>query len=1229
MSAEKFQELDVEKILAELKEAVSRATNEEEFKINAERILYDNVISKLGLKPGRYEYTFISGGRADALYGHLIIEYKAPGKLNRDSDIAKAKEQLIGYIIKESQGVEERYRSFLGVILCDKIAFVRYNFKEKKWDLRGPFELNKKTILKLVEAIRGLRRKRLVVEEILKDFGPNSNVTKRAIRVFYNKLLKSKNPKVRALYDDWLRLFSQVCAYKPEKLKGLEHHYGLAGDINYSALLFSIHTYYAFFMKLLAAEIAYLYGAGRFLKSYIAELENAYMQGLESFKDILEELESGGVFRDLLNIINFIEGGYFSWYLEELDSEVAKVLYDVAKVLSDYEPATPILEPEYARDLLKRLYQNLVPRNIRHKLGEYYTPDWLAELTLDEAGYTVENFEAIAEKENDPLAPLKLRLLDPACGSGTFLVLAIKRLKEYAERHYLTDILVSYLLENIVGYDLNPLAVLAARTNYLLMIADIMGYLGKPIEIPIYLADSLLIEARTTLQGNIYVLRTSVGEFQLPKSIVDKKLLGPILNWIDKCTRDGKYSPEEFKALIKKKFKLEDNKLYLISELFKIFLKLEKEGKNHVWTSIIRNAFAPLLKGKFDFVVGNPPWINWENLPGQYRELTKPLWNIYGLLERTKGLGLGKVKRDIAMLFIARCLDLYTKDKGKFAFLAPYTLFKTQAGAGFRKYLSLKCRVVKIHDLVTLYPFEGAVNRTSLIVIEKDKTTKFPIPCTMWYNPRAKGVEQDLDLIEVKKITKQFNLSFIPIEINNPMSPWMEITEKAYKGIKKLFGKSPWYRAYEGVNTALNQVYWIEVLSKTPEGLLITNPSLPGQKKKVKQVKQVIEKDLVYPLIRGRDVKKWYATQELGYILLPVDKGKTISHHKLKTEYPQTWKYFSNFVKDLVSRGGEPYKSKLKPYREKKFDIAEKISPPFYWLFNVEPSLSSYKVVWKRIAGSITGKAVSFASAVLEPVRDKFVGLKPIILNDAMILVPLKDRDEAYYLSGVLNSSITLLAIASYTYELRQETHITRYIKIPKFDPSNPLHRKISDLSKKAHEITKKIYEEKREELKEDLMKIENEIDDIVAKLYEITDEELYEIKKCLKILKEGEVEDEIREEVPKVNPDISIGNPVVKEDEPFNLEVIITNLTEKPIYNVKVKVEILDKTFEKLINKLFEKYIWIIPIGKLKCGEYQVRLFIEYLLNGKSIKIEKTVPLYVKSTVKRVIRRIGFEDLF
>jgi type II restriction/modification system DNA methylase subunit YeeA len=406
------------------------------------------------------------------------------------------------------------------------------------------------------------------------------------------------------------------------------------------------------------------------------------------------------------------------------------------------------------------------------------------------------------------------------------------------------------------------------------------------------------------------------------------------------------------------------------------------------------------------------------------------------------------------------------------------------------------------------------VNRTSLIVIEKSGKTDFPIPCIMWHNPKARGIDQDAELEKVKKITKQFNMVFLPIEKGRPESPWMQMTEKAYEGIKKVIGSSPWYKAYEGVNTALNQVYWIQIISETPEGLLITNPPLSGQKKIVKTVKQVVEKDLIYPLVRGRDVKKWYITRELGYILLPVDeKGETLPHEKMKLNYSKTWGYLINFVQDLVRRGGEPYKSKLAPYREEKFEKAEKIAPPFYWLFNASPSLAPYKVVWKRIAGAITGKAIRFASAVLEPTKTEFLESRPVILNDSLILIPFENGEEAYYVTGVLNSSIALLAIASYTYELRQETHITQYIRIPKFDPKNPLHQKLSQLSRRVHEIAERIYEEDREDLKEDLSKTEEEIDKAVAQLYGITDEELEEIRKCLAILKEGEITEEEGEE--------------------------------------------------------------------------------------------------------------------
>lgn len=963
-----IEQIDIDKILAGLKNAAATAGNEEELRIKASSLLENEVISKLGITPGRYEYTFVSGGRPDALYGHVLIEYKAPGKLSKEPDVAKAKEQLIGYVRKEAE-VEDRFKLFLGVILADRIAFARYDDKSRNWILRGPYDLNRETVLKLVEAIRGLRRKKLAVDELLRDFRPGTDITSKLIRILYGKVVKPRSPKTEALFADWKRLFSQVCAYSPEKLEGIEVDYNLTGSIDYSALLFAVHTYYALLMKLLAAEVAYLFGAGRWLKSYIAELEDANMKGLDTFRRTLEDLESGGVFRRLLNITNFIEGDYFSWYLEELDTETANAIADLAKRLADYEPATPVLEPEYTRDLLKRLYQNLLPKKIRHDLGEYYTPDWLADLLLDETELTIGNFNRMASEKKDMTVPLCLRILDPACGSGTFLVLFIKRLGEYAEEHYLKDILSNYLLKNIVGFDLNPLAVLTARTNFLLAIADLLTYAKGPIEIPIYLADSIMVETRTTLTGTSYAIRTYVGLFELPKTLVDKGALGKLLETLDRYVR-LKYSPKDFGEAIKGELGLSDEELGLAKMLYKTFSKLEDEGKNHVWTSVIKNAFAPLTVvnsyGKFDHVVGNPPWINWESLPESYRDETKKLWDQYGLLRKTRGTGLGKTKRDMAMLFLTRCLDRYVKDEGDLSLLIPFTTYKTQAGAGFRNYLANKCNALKIHDLVELFPFEGAINRASLIVVRKKGKTNFPISCTMWHNPKSAGIEQDATLEEVYNVTQQYSMILTPITKGKPESSWMITSEKSYDALQKAIGASK-YRAYAGVYTALNGAYWVEVISSEPNGVLIRNQAMIG-KKKLKEVTRIVELELVYPLIRGRDLGKWLGNPS-GYIVIPHSSktGAPLSDKTMKTEYPKAYGFFWDFKENLECRPIHKLWGKKNP---------------FYSLYDIgDYTFAPYKIMWKYISGKISGKG-EFSVAVVEPHYDKNLGEKTIIPNE-------------------------------------------------------------------------------------------------------------------------------------------------------------------------------------------------------------------------------------------------------
>jgi hypothetical protein len=678
----------------------------------------------------RYEVTLVSGLRADALYGHLIIEYEKPGTFETRSGFERAIEQVKNYI-RDHAEVEARFPRYFGVVLDGyKIGFVRYREAVKDYESKGPFNVNMNTVAKLIEAIIGLRRRALSAEELLKDFGPESQVAKESITTLYGKLLGT-SPRTQMLFEDWRRVFSQVCAYNPEKIRGLEEIYGFKRDeTDPEKLLFALHTYYALIMKLLAAEVASLYLTPR-LWSYLKALEDAYYIGHKRLREELKDLEEGGIFARL-GITNFMEADYFAWYLDEWDEQVAKCVMSIINKLSNCDPSAAELEPEKVKDLFKRLYQNLVPKKIRHDLGEYYTPDWLAELVLNEVGWTSETFEKLAQ-EKGSLAPLDLRLLDPACGSGTFLVLAISRLRGYVEEHWIDKgTALKRITKNIVGFDLNPLAVMASRANYLIALGDMLREKGaEPIEIPIYLADSILVERRQTLTGATYILKTAVGEFSVPISAVEKGLLTKILTIIEECVK-GNYSLNEFKARLLREISLEENEASILTELFMMLLKLEKEGKNRVWTRVLKNSFAPFFVGNFDYVVGNPPWIAWENLPEDYRERIKSLYDMYGLIpEKIQA----KVKLDHSMLFSYVVIDRYLKEKGYFGFLITQTVFVSIAGEGFRKFLlpnGIPIKVLKIHDLVELLPFEGAQNRTSVFIIRKGEKTAFPIPYIKW-----------------------------------------------------------------------------------------------------------------------------------------------------------------------------------------------------------------------------------------------------------------------------------------------------------------------------------------------------------------------------------------------------------------------------------------------------------------------------------------------------------------
>jgi N-6 DNA Methylase len=128
-------------------------------------------------------------------------------------------------------------------------------------------------------------------------------------------------------------------------------------------------------------------------------------------------------------------------------------------------------------DVLKVLYESIITVETRKRLGEYYTPDWLAEPVV-----------AAVVRE-----PLSTRVLDPACGSGTFLFHAVRRyLKATDAAHGPADAALAGLTTHVAGRDLHPVSTSLARVTYLLAIGRArLEAAREEVRIPVWLGDSM------------------------------------------------------------------------------------------------------------------------------------------------------------------------------------------------------------------------------------------------------------------------------------------------------------------------------------------------------------------------------------------------------------------------------------------------------------------------------------------------------------------------------------------------------------------------------------------------------------------------------------------------------------------------------------------------------------------------------------------------------------------
>ncbi|MCD6595449.1 N-6 DNA methylase [bacterium] len=1076
---------EIKEIIKEMSPSISKAfnnaakyTNEANVRSNCNKAIQE-FVDKAGLKIECINEYSVGRGRIDSKWGDVFIEYKSDrspsGKITEDENapgtkavIEQIKSRFIAFVNESPLFEEDILKRLFGVGLDgNTIVYVR-NINNN-WDI-SVLPVTQVTVEKLLYALVSVDKAglRYTPENLASDFGAESEVAINCVNALYKVLEDSDNPKVETLFKQWKIHFGEVCGYDIEgnssafnELAKIYHlHDGKPAE-----LLFAVQTYYAIFMKLLAAEIINAF-TGDF--SEVRKLEDA--ADYEILQEIFKNLENGGLWKQK-GYTNFLEGNIFLWYTDVWSDELARTLREMIRKLSHYDPVSLSTNPKESQDLLKKLYHDLLPRSVRHNLGEYYTPDWLAEYVLDEIGY-----------DGNP----DKRILDPACGSGTFLVLIIKRIRQwYSENRFECGFseaeLIKKIAKNVIGFDLNPLAVLAARTNYIVSIRSYLKQIGG-IEIPVYLADSISTPAEKDDLFKKHYLYLTIAPFKNPLKIpmdiaFERETLAKYASILESCLAD--YDADEFIERCEVGG-LELQQKNAHRELFKKLQDLHKTNKNGVWARIIKNFFAPLFVAQkpVDYIAGNPPWVNWENLPEDYRDKTKIEWVKYGLFSlKGQEARLGGGKKDLSMIFTYSCVDNYLKMGGKLGFVITQSVFKTKgAGDGFRNFFydSKKGRIylkpLSVADMSSFQPFYGATNRTAVIAIEKTKKKfDYPINYTIWKKTVKGKISPEEEYAIVKKITARKTVSAIPVDEKKLNSPWLTAPTDALKGIKKVIGKSD-DTAHAGCSTWLNGVYWVEVLEKFPNGnLLIRNLHNVG-KIKVKKVEAVVEPDFVYPLLRGRDVKKWIAKESCSILMVQdPDKRVGIPEYEMKINWPNTFDYFTKF-EDILRR---------RPGFKKYF----KETDAFYTMYNVTTdTMSPVKVMWRQMITKIRMVVVDEGDFEKMPMTQHVVSF-----------VGFEDSLEANYFCSMGNSSpVSLINECYSTGKSFGAPHILKYIGIPKFDSSDERHIRLAELSEKCHAAAKTNDTETIEDC-------EKEIDQIAADIWGITDKELKAIQEAIK----------------------------------------------------------------------------------------------------------------------------------
>lgn len=363
--------------------------------------------------------------------------------------------------------------------------------------------------------------------------------------------------------------------------------------------------------------------------------------------------------------LSYVDEGFAAWpFAPGADSEPTHEP-GAAWVRRVFEVAGSYDWRARSRDVLRTLYQDMVPAEQRQAFGEFYTPDWLAEMLVERLLDKDWLRGSVALAVNADAAGVGV--LDPSCGSGIFLYHAARRIVQYMKEQGYQDGKIAEVTARLVyGIDIHPVAVEFSRANILRAL---------PVDPPNGLNSINVVQGDSLIYSRSGM--TLENQENVPYYLVETplhQLLGIPVSWTDQesfaddlrrfVSAANSIPPKPMPVGIAMGLNQHDTQM--IENTFNTLIEVCRDEKDSVWGWYFQNIVGPskLRRRKVNRILANPPWVRMSKI--QTPERKSELEALAGELGMW-GHGRANTSFDIAGLFVKRCALNYLAPSGGLA----------------------------------------------------------------------------------------------------------------------------------------------------------------------------------------------------------------------------------------------------------------------------------------------------------------------------------------------------------------------------------------------------------------------------------------------------------------------------------------------------------------------------------------------------------------------------------